>query len=180
MSPTQSWTSHVLQAPHFREEIINHSRFDRFRLIFDRSRLLDRAIATCTSLNTQAGMMLIRSETFSGTYPIVGRYSIEEENIEMTMELAVLSEGPTVIFSSKAVRPWVKRIQRYCGLESKEKIDVTCRLLIDPAVVTDFELQQWFNYLLSGLHDSFKPQPMEPFLMNSWMGAVCPTPSYAK
>jgi hypothetical protein len=156
-------------------EVIKQSRFDRFRMMFDRSHLLDRANATCKALNAQAGDVLIYSELFMDTHPVIGRYTIEDENVDITMELAILSQGPGVVFSSRKVRPWVKRVQRYCGYHPEEKIDVVCKLLINPAAVTDAEIKEWFTYLLSGLDHSFKPHPMEPILLRSWLGAVCPT-----
>jgi hypothetical protein len=175
MATTYSWVGDVLQTPHLAEDVLDHSKFDRFRMMFERSRLFDRTNNTCNCLNTQAGEVVIFSEAFTETHPVVARYIIDDENADMTMELAILPEGPGVVFSCKKKRALVNRIQRYCGFHPTEKNSVVCKLLIDPAMVTDMEILQWFNYLLSGLHHAFKPQPTEALLMQSWLGAVNPT-----
>lgn len=180
MGTTYSWVGEVEQVPHLSEEAIEASKFDRFRGMFDRAHLLDRANAAATSLNFQAGELLIYSELFTTTHPVVGRYIIEEEYNTFTMELAILPDGPGVVFSSCKSRPWVKKLQRYCGYRPEEKIRVICKRNINPASVNDAEIQQWFTYLLSGLHPSLKPEPMEPLLMRSWMGAISPSLQLSK
>ncbi len=170
MATTYSWMGDVFQTPHLAEDMFEHSKFDRFRAMFERARLLDRTNAICTSLNAQAGEVVIYSEIFTETHPVIGRYLIEDDIADLTMELAILPEGPGVIFSSRKKRALVNRIQRYCGLHPTEKNSVVCKVLIDPAMVTEPEIQQWFNYLLSGLHHSFKPESMSPLTLASWQG----------
>ncbi len=175
MGTSYSWVGEVEQAPHLSDEAIEPSNFERFRGMLDRAYLLDRANAAATSLNFQAGELLIYSELFTDTHPVVGRYIIEEECNTFTMELAILPDGPGVVFSSRKSRPWVKKLQRYCGYRPDEKTRVICKRNINPGSVSDAEIQQWFTYLLSGLHQSLKPAPMEPLLMRSWLGAVSPS-----
>jgi hypothetical protein len=174
MATTYSWIGDVLETPHLAEDALDSSRFERFRMMFDRSHLLNRANVMCNSLNSQAGEVVIYPETFTDTHPVIGRYIIEDDDADITMELAILPEGPGVVFSSKKKHALVNRIQRYCGLHPTEKNSVICKLLIDPAMVRDAEIQEWFNYLLSGLHHSFKPQPAEPILTQSWLAATSP------
>jgi hypothetical protein len=179
MSTAQSWIGDVLHIFHRREvaEVESHfdrSRFDRFRLMFEHSRLLDRANATCDAINIQSGEGLIYQEIFMDSHPVVGRYILEKENMDITMELAILYEGPGVVFSCKKVRPWVKKIQRYCGFYMEEKSHVVCKMLINPASITDGEVQMWFTYLLSGLHHSLKPTRRAPPSTGYGMAEVFP------
>lgn len=180
MGTTYSWIGEGAEIPHLGEEVIDDFKFNRFRGMFDRSHLLERAAATCTSFNLQAGEVLIYSEIFTDTHPVMGRYVIEEEHSSFTMEIAILSDGPGVVFSSRKSRPWVKKFQRYCGYRPGENSRVVCKLNINPSSVSDAEIQQWFTYLLSGLHHSLKPEPMEPLMMKSWMGAVRPSVQLSK
>ena len=106
MATTYSWIGDVFQTPHLAEDMLEHSKFDRFRTMFDRAHLLDRANATCTSLNAQAGEVVIYSEIFTDTHPVIGRYLIEDDNADITMELAILPDGPGVIFSSRKNARW--------------------------------------------------------------------------
>jgi hypothetical protein len=175
MSTAQSWIGDVLHIFHRREMVEDESRFDRsrfdhFRLMFERSRLLDRANATCDAINIQSGEGLIYQEIFMDTHPVVGRYILEKENMDITMELAILYEGPGVVFSSKKVRPWVRKMQRYFGFYMEEKSHVVCKMLINPAAITDGEVQMWFTYLLSGLHHSLKPTRRSYHAMANGMG----------
>src|SRR5580698_1334594 len=107
MATTYSWIGDVLHTPHLAEEALGEPKFGRYRMMFDRARLLERANATCASLNTQAGEVVIYSETFTETHPILGRYLIEDESADITMELAILPEGPGVVFSCKKKRALV-------------------------------------------------------------------------
>ena len=51
MNATDSWIDEALQNLHLREDIIDDSRIDRFRLAVDRSGLPERMSATCRESN---------------------------------------------------------------------------------------------------------------------------------
>src|SRR5262245_20626971 len=91
MATTYSWIGDVLQTPHLEENHLDHPGFDRFRTMFERAEILARANAICTSLNKQAGEVVIYSEIFTDTHPVIGRYMVEDENADLTMEIAILA-----------------------------------------------------------------------------------------
>jgi hypothetical protein len=129
-----------------------------------RSRLPERMNATSNAINLQAGQGLIYAEAFVQPHPMFRRYVFDKEDIEFSMALVIQFEGPTVIFSSIKPNLWVRSIQRYRGLGIFNRSNVACKLVIDPATVSDADLQAWFTYLLSGLQYSLKPKRRMPFL----------------
>ena len=163
MGTTNSWIGDVLQKFRLRENVIDDSRIDRFRLMIDRSSLPERMNATCAAINAQAGQGIIYQEVLLKPHPVVRRYTIADHKITTIMELAILFEGPGVVFSFNNTNPWVKSIKRYCGYNTEVKNHILCKLVIDPATVSDAELQRWFTYLLSGLRNSLKPPQGVPF-----------------
>jgi hypothetical protein len=164
MSATNSWIGEALQKFNLREDAIDDSRFDDFRMMVDRSSLPDRTNATCRAINAQAGQGIIYGEAFIRPHPVIHRYTLERDDSNIVMELAILPEGPGVVFSSNKTKSWVRSLQRYCGYFVEEKNNVVCKLMIDPTTVSDTTIQRWFTYLLSGLHRSAKPRQTEPHL----------------
>jgi hypothetical protein len=162
MSTTGSWIGEMIQKFHLRENVIDDSRIDRFRLMMDRSSLPERMSATCGAINAQAGRGVIYQEVLLQPHPVTRRYTFENHKSITIMELAILFEGPGVVFSFNKTKPWVKRVKSYCGYCTEEKKHVVCKVVIDPAIVSDAEIQQWFTYLLSGLQNSFKTRQKEP------------------
>ena len=163
MSTSRSWIDETLEKFHLREDANDDSKFDSYQMIIDRSRLPERMSAICSAINAQSGHGLMYHEILAYPYPVIRRYILERDNVDTIMELAILFEGPGVVFSSNKTRPWVKSIQRYCGYSTEHKNNVVYRMVIDPEDVSDAELQQWFTYLLSGLRNSFKPLQRVPF-----------------
>jgi len=114
--------------------------------------------ATCNAINSQADPRLIYEEVFLPPHPILRRYVVNKDHIEFRMELAVLLNGPGVIFSSTQTGHWTGWFQRRRGADPDARFNTAYQLVIDPATVTDADLQLWFTYLLSGLRSSLKPQ----------------------
>ncbi len=121
MATTYTWIGDVLDTPHLAEDNLESSRFERFRMMFDSSHVLYRANATCNSLNMQAGEIVIYPEAFTDTHPVIGRYTVDDDDADLTMELAILPEGPGVVFSCKKKHAWVSRIQRLLWLSPRRK-----------------------------------------------------------
>ena len=164
MSGRNSWIGDVLKNFHLREDGIDDSGADRYRLMIARSPLLERMNAICNAINLQAGQGIIYAEAFVQPHPLFCRFVFDKENIEFSMALVLQFEGPTVIFSSTKSNLWVRSIQRYRWSGIFNKSNVACKLVIDPATVSDADLREWFTYLLSGLQYSIKPKRRMPFL----------------
>jgi hypothetical protein len=164
MSATNSWIGEALQKFHLGENAIDDSKFEDYRMTLDHSSLPDRMYATCRAINAQAGHGIIYGEVFIRPHPVVHRYTLENDDSNVVMELAILLEGPGVVFSSNKTKSWVTSLQRYCGYFVEEKNNVVCKLVIDPTTVSDATIQRWFTYLLSGLHRSAKPRQTESHL----------------
>jgi hypothetical protein len=139
------------------EEVTDDRRFLRFRSMIDRAQLAEKMGVLCNSINEQAFAGLIYEEVFTAPSPIVRRYVYAKDNIEYSLTLAILYDGPGVIFSSSKPNDWTSRLRRYWGLYSLGRNNVAFKLVINPATVNTAELQQWFTYLLSGLRFSFRP-----------------------
>ena len=80
MSTSESWIDEALQKFHLRKKVIDDSRFDRFWMMIDRSRLPERMYATCCAINVQSDQGLIYEETFLQPHPVARRYILEKEN----------------------------------------------------------------------------------------------------
>lgn len=161
MNTSESWIDEALQRFHLRKKVIDDSRFDRFWMMIDRSRLPERMYATCCAINEQSDQGLIYEETFLQPHPVARRYILEKDNRIIFMELVILFEGPGLVFSSHQTRHWVKSIRRYCGYCIGEKNNIVCKLVIDPEAVSDADVQRWFTFLLSGLQYRYKPRQTE-------------------
>ena len=158
MSTAQPWIDDVLRKLQFQQNVLDSSSFDNYRLMVDRSRLVERMRATGNAVNSEAGEGLIFEDFFIQPQPLTCRYVFERDGIESSMSLAILSEGPTLIFSSTKASLWGESIRRCLGQHLQRKRDnVEFQLLINPTNVDNADLQQWFTYLLSGLQHSFKP-----------------------
>jgi hypothetical protein len=164
MSTVQPWINGVLRKFSVREKRIDAPRFHQYRKLMDRSRLPERMNATCIAIGVQAGKRLRYQENLVRPYPVIRRYILEKDNLDLIMELAILFEGPRVLFSANKAKPWIKVIQRYFGYLGNEKNNVVCELAIDPMTVSDEEVRQWVIYFLSGLQDSYKPRIPVPLL----------------
>jgi hypothetical protein len=162
VSARNSWIDDVLKNFHLREDGIDDSREDRYRLMIARSPLLERMNAICNAINLQAGQGIIYAEAFVQPHPMFCRYIFDKEGIEFSMALVIQFEGPTVILSSTKSNLWVRSIERYRWSGIFNRSNVACKLVIDPATVSDADLQQWFTYLLSGLQHSHKPDRRMP------------------
>jgi hypothetical protein len=164
MSATISWISDVLGKFQLRQNVTDDFHgFLRYRSMVDRARLVERMNATCDAINSQAGRTLIYYEELFQPNELARRYVFDRDNIEFRMSLAILSKGPTVIFSTLKTNYWGKWINRRIRYSSDEvRESVVCEVLINPETVNDAELERWFTYLLSGLRYSFKPAKTMP------------------
>jgi hypothetical protein len=167
MSTTDSWIGEVFQKFHLRENVIDDFRIDHFRLMMDRASLPERMSATCGAINAQAGQGLIYQEVLLQPHPVLRRYTYENHKRISIMELALLCEGPGVVFSFDKTNSWVKSFKRHCGYNMEVKNHIVCKLVIDPVTVLDVEIQRWFTYLLSELRHSFRPRQRQPSLKQS-------------
>jgi len=97
-------------------------------------------------------------EEYTQPHPLARRYVYTKDGVEYSMALVFLPKGSTLVFASFKEGRWRGRMRGLWGWRSQEGSDsVKCKLLINPATVSDDHMQQWFTYLLSGLRHSFKP-----------------------
>lgn len=169
MNPSTSWISDVVGKFRLRQNVIDDfPMFSRYRLMIDRSRLVERMNATCDAINADAGLPIIYDEVFVQPHELACSYVFVRNKIECRMSLAILPEGPTLIFSCFKPDHWVERVVRRFGFPlDEEREKVACEVLINPATVNDAQLQQWFTYLLSGLRGPFKPLKTMPLRTKS-------------
>jgi hypothetical protein len=164
MSTSNSWIDNALEKYHLREDVIDEAQADQYRLVIGRSRLLERMDAIAGAINLRAGRGLIFTETFQQPHCVFRRCSVDKEEIESSMALVIKLEGPTMIFTSSNLRPWLRRIGYYRRFGIQDSGKVKCELAIDPERINDTDLQAWFTYLLSGLQHSVIPRPRIPSL----------------
>lgn len=159
MSTSPDWISDVLGRFQLRQNVTgDFPIFHRYRLMVERSHLIERINGTCNAVNSLAGEALVYIEMFFQPHQLACRYVFEKDRIECRMSLAILPKGPTLIFSTFKANRWAEWINRCFGNSwDEEREHVVCEILINPATVSDAQLEQWFTYLLSGLRSSFKP-----------------------
>jgi len=97
-------------------------------------------------------------EEYTQPHPLARRYVYTKDGVEYSMALVFLPKGSTLVFASFKEGRWRGRMRGLWGWRSQEGSDsVKCKLLINPATVSDDHMLQWFTSLLSGLRHSFKP-----------------------
>ena len=130
----------------------------RGQLMVACAQLAERMHAVRDAIHSEAGQNSIYEEVYAQPHEFFRRYVFEKDNIDFHMSLAIVSAGATMRFSSFTAKHWIGRLINPFGNPiGKIRVNIKCQLLIDPATVTDTDLEQWFTYLLSGLRRSFKP-----------------------
>jgi hypothetical protein len=162
MSTTLSWIGDVLIKFHISYNLTDDTRIDHYRLMVDRSNLMERVNGTCRVINSQVRGGLVYGQMYARPHATAFRVGFVRGGIEFRMSLAILPGGPTLIFSSIKDNEWGERVLRHFGHGMEERENVISKLVINPATVSDADLQQWFTYLLSGLRRSFKPTKKLP------------------
>ena len=158
MSATSSpWIGNVLTKFHLRSNVTDNFRMDRYRLMMDRSSLIERMYDTCHAINSCAREGIIYGEMFSRPHTIAIRVGFIRGDVEYLMSLGMLDGRPTLLFSSRKDYQWEKGVLSKFRHALKRKENLICKLVINPSTVSDVDIQQWFTYLLSGLQRSFKP-----------------------
>jgi hypothetical protein len=157
MSATSSWVGDVLTRFHLRYNTTEDFRTDRYRLMMDRSSLIERVYGTCRDINSCACEGIIYGEMFARPHAIAIRVGFIRGDIEYLMSLGMLDGRPTLLFSSRREYQWKKSVLGRFRHSMNTRENLICKLAINPSTVSDAEIQQWFTYLLSGLKRSFKP-----------------------
>ena len=158
MSASIPWVSDVLRKFQFRRFKTHYFPSDHYRAMVDGSQLVERMHAASDALNSQGDHRLLYEEVFVPPHRLVCKYVFDQAHIECSMSLVIRSAGPAIIFSTLKSNRLMAGVRRILGFRiERRKERRVCDLLIDPAAVSDADVQQWFNYLLSGLRSSFKP-----------------------
>jgi hypothetical protein len=158
MSATSSWIGDVLTRFDISYNIPDEIMIDHYLLMVNRSDLIERVYGTCRVINAHVRGGLIYGQLYAQPHAPTFRIGFVRGDIEFRMSLAILDEGPTLIFSSCKEHQWVESVLHHFGHRNmKERENVISKLVINPATVSDADLEQWFTYLLSGLRRPFKP-----------------------
>jgi hypothetical protein len=152
-----SWIDDALTKFHISNDENIRLKLDNYRAMVERSSLIERIYGTCRAINAHGRDGLIYGQMFARPYALAFRVGFVRGNTESRMSLAILNEGPALIFSSIKVEPLDSHGRHYFRHFRRRREKFICRIALNPAAVKDAEIQQWFTYLLSGLKRSFKP-----------------------
>ena len=157
MNASSSWVGDVLTRFNLHNNISDDSQVNRSWSIIDRTSLLERIYGTCHAINSCAQDGLLYGQMFARPHAIAFRVGFVRGDVEYLMSLAMWGGRPTLLFSSRKDYQWKKGVLPFFRHSVNRRENYICRREINPATVSDGEIQKWFIYLLSGLKRSFRP-----------------------
>jgi len=129
---------------------------DDHRMMISRTHLVERLHEACSAVNLQAGEGTVYEQTFIQPQECLCSYIYKRKAIEFGMSLEIFPEGPTLTFWFVRPKRGAGLVERCFGYRLDDSRGVTHQILIRPTMAKDADVEQWFSYLLSGLHFSFK------------------------
>lgn len=132
---------------------------NEFRREIAQSRLEERLSAAIASANRALGQQSLADVIFLQPQSLQRVCVFEKSGVEYEMALALRPAGPVIIFSSwdrRARTGWtgLRYLARF--FRRKRSPEISREIPIQPAAVTDDEIQDWLTYLLSGFRHSLK------------------------
>jgi hypothetical protein len=160
MAAPQSWVKKSLK--HLNLSTVEPERpaLDEFRRQIERCNLIVRMQETHDLINKEMGRIIVFQDLYIQPQAIMCKYTLETPKVHYQMALVLRENGPALVFSSH--RPSAAAgqgaIENFCRKFLPPSMDVIKHELpVNPEVVNDIDLQEWFSYLLSGLRNSYKP-----------------------
>jgi hypothetical protein len=133
-------------------------QFNEFRCEIAQSQLEERISAAIASVN-RVGQQALDEVLFLQPQSLQRVCAFEKSGMEYEMALALRPAGPVIIFSSwerRAPTGWTRLKFLTRLFRRKRSAEINREIPIQPAAVTDDEIQDWLIYLLSGFRHSFK------------------------
>ncbi|MGO8814365.1 MAG: hypothetical protein ACLQVG_06805 [Terriglobia bacterium] len=158
MNATSSWVGDVLTRFNLIRNLNDDSRVNRNWSMIDRTSLIERVYGACQAINSCAQNGLLYGKMFARPHAIAFRVGFVRGDIEYLMSLTMSGGRPTLLFSSRKEYQWKKSVLPFFRHSMNRRESFICRRGINPATVSDGEIQKWFIYLLSGLKRSFRPK----------------------
>jgi len=160
MATTQLWIKKTVKDLHLAPGEARYPAVKEFRLQIERSRLLEAMHTTYDSINNEAGAAILLELLYLQPQFALCKYTFERPGVDYEMQLVLPADGPTLVFSlhrtnETAGVPAIQIVHRFFMHPSQRA--VRHKLRINPSMVTNIDLREWFTYLLSGFRNSRKP-----------------------
>lgn len=125
------------------------------------SEVLIKLHAIHVRINKEASHPIVLEQLYLQPQPRQRVYTYERGGISYMLAIEIEAAGPTAIFQSRISNfravSLLWRLYHYLARPDGPRIKLT--LPINPAALTEDDMQQWFRYLLSGFRRSLKPSP---------------------
>jgi len=133
---------------------------EEFRSQIQRYKVLEAMHAIYEAINQEAGAFVLRELLYLPPQKSICSYTFARHGVNYEMELVLTESGPTLFFSRHKTNQTLggRVMQEFYRLfGNPEHPNIKHQLRIYPAIVSDFHVQEWFTYLLSGFRHSRKP-----------------------
>jgi hypothetical protein len=159
MSTTRPWITDILNEFRLNTNPENCPGFDSYRMMINRARLMERMHEIYLKINSEAGQNILYEQSFLQPQQILCQYTFDRGDVEFDMSLGFLATGPALVFSSHRRDNLPIHISRLYGNFVNKMTSIKhWECLIDPLMVSDRDLQQWFTFLLSGARRKWSPK----------------------
>jgi len=167
MTTAQPWIKKTLKDLHIATAEPGGPALEDFRSQIERCKLLDQMQATRALINEEAGRMILDEQLYQQPQYLVCAYTFEKPRMNYKMALVLDESGPRLVFclhnpDRAAGRYAIQGFYPLFAYSSHHfgyprHWGIKHQLRVYPATVNHLDLQGWFTYLLSGLHNSRKP-----------------------